>query len=63
MTEREILIEKIKTLKQYLSILTNDDWSDDELGLPKGVSRMNEIDYILDLILQYRKRLKQLKKD
>jgi hypothetical protein len=63
MTERELLTEKIRALNQYLSILTNENWTGDEIGLPKGVSRMEEIDRILDLILKYRLKLKKLKED
>ncbi|MCC6726096.1 MAG: hypothetical protein IT258_16435 [Saprospiraceae bacterium] len=58
MTERELLLEKIRALNQYLSMLTNDKWSDKEIGLPKGVSRMEEVDRVLDLILEYRRKLK-----
>jgi len=63
MTERELLTEKIRALNHYLSILTDDNWRNDEIGLPKGISRMEEIDRILDLILKYRLRLKKLKED
>ncbi len=40
-------------------MLTNDKWSDEEIGLPKGVSRMEEVDRVLDLILEYRRKLKK----
>lgn len=59
MTERELLLEKIRALNQYLSMLTSDKWSDEEIGLPKGVSRMEEVDRVLDLILEYRRKLKK----
>jgi hypothetical protein len=62
MTERELLLERIKALNMYLAMLTNDQWSDEEIGLSKGVSRIEEVDRILDLILEYRKKLNQLKK-
>ncbi len=62
MTKREQLIEKINMLKQYLSLLTNDKWNDEEIGLPKNISRIAEVDRILDLILEYREKLKTLNK-
>lgn len=54
MTERELLLEKIRALNQYLSMLTSDKWEDEEVGLPKGVSRMEEVDRVLNLVLEYR---------
>lgn len=63
MTDRELLTAKIKVLNQYLSMLTSDEWSDEEIGLPKGTSRLVEIDRILDLILEYRRKLKKIKED
>lgn len=59
MTERELLLEKIRALNQYLLMLTSDKWEDEEVGLPKGVSRMEEVDRVLDLVLEYRKKLKE----
>lgn len=35
------------------------EWSNEEIGLPKGVSRMQEIDRVLDLVLEYRSKLKK----
>ncbi|MBK8564139.1 MAG: hypothetical protein IPN76_12570 [Saprospiraceae bacterium] len=60
MTERELLQAKIRTLQLYLSMLTSDNWTDKEIGLPKGVSRMQEVDRVLDLILEYRSKLRKI---
>jgi hypothetical protein len=59
MTDQELLLEKIRMLQLYLSMLTSEKWSYEDIGLPKGVSRLEEIDRVLDLILEYRKKLKK----
>lgn len=58
MTEKEILESRIKILEQYLQVLIS-DVEEAKLGLPKNVTRQDEIDKTLDLLkVLFKKRLK-----
>ncbi len=63
MTKRELLEQQIKTEKQWLDILLNKNYADDELGLPKHLTRKRAIDEALDQLIQLRNQTKSLKDD
>ena len=60
MTKRELLLAQIKTEKQWLKMLTNSNITEEELGLPKHISRRQAIDDSLDRIISYKEQLNQI---
>jgi hypothetical protein len=60
MTDRELLRQKINAEKQWLSVLTDNRYSNEELGLPKQMTRRQAIDESLDQLVKFRNQLKQL---
>ena len=61
MTKREILEAKIKIYKQWLLLLTMEEFDEAFLGLPPGVSKQKEIDRTLDSLIRLRDELLKIK--
>ncbi len=58
MTELEITLRKIEIQKQWLWMLTN--LSDEELQLPKGMSKQDAMNEALDILKELLKTVKRL---
>jgi len=61
MTKRELLEVKIRIYKQWLLLLTMEEFDEVFLGLPAGVSKQDEIDRTLDLLIELRDKLLKIK--
>jgi len=60
MTKRKLLVQKINAEKQWLQLSTNNQYSDEELGLPKNMTRRQAVDESLDQLIKFRNQLKKL---
>ena len=58
MTEKEFYESKIRALKQWIFLLMN--YPENDLGLPKDISKHEALDNALDEINYYRKSIKLL---
>lgn len=61
MTKRKLLEAKIKIYKQWLLLLTMEEFDETFLGLPPGVSKQDEIDRTLDSLIRLRDELLKIK--
>lgn len=61
MTSKEFYESKIRALKQWIFLLMN--YPEDDLGLPKGMSKREALDNALDEINYYRNLIKLMEDD
>jgi hypothetical protein len=61
MTKRELLGAKVRIYKQWLLLLTMEEFDEVFLNLPAGVSKQDEIDRTLDLLIKLRDKLLKIK--